>query len=77
MTGKVNEKAQRLITEGVRSGKAMNEILNTLPAEERLKVIDLFRNNLDIQRAVSIGTVQTATPNALVPQQQNQNALAR
>jgi hypothetical protein len=77
VTGKVNEKAQRLITEGVRSGKAMNEILNTLPAEERLKVVDLFRNNPDIQRAVSVGAVQYATPNALAPQQQNQNALAR
>jgi hypothetical protein len=77
VTGKVNEKAQRLITEGVRSGKAMNEILNTLPVEERLKVIDLFRNNPDVQRAVSIGTVQYATPNALAPQQQNVNALAR
>jgi hypothetical protein len=77
ITGKVNEKAQRLITEGVRSGKAMNEILNTLPAEERLKVVDLFRNNPDIQRAVSIGAVQSATPNALAPQQPNQNALAR
>jgi hypothetical protein len=77
VTGKVNEKAQRLITEGVRSGKAMNEILNTLPAEERLKVVDLFRNNPDVQRAVSIGAVQYATPNALAPQQQNQNALAR
>jgi hypothetical protein len=77
VTGKVNEKAQRLITEGVRSGKAMNEILNTLPAEERLKVIDLFRNNPDVQRAVSIGAVQYATPNALAPQQQNVNALAR
>ena len=77
VTGKVNEKAQRLITEGVRSGKAMNEILNTLPAEERLKVVDLFRNNPDIQRAVSVGAVQYATPNALAPKQQNQNALAR
>ena len=77
VTGKVNEKAQRLITEGVRSGKAMNEILNTLPAEERLKVVDLFRNNPDVQRAVSIGAIQTATPNALAPKQQNQNALAR
>ena len=77
VTGKVNEKAQRLITEGVRSGKAMNEILNTLPAEERLKVVDLFRNNPDIQRAVSVGAVQYATPNALAPQQQNKNALAR
>jgi hypothetical protein len=79
VTGKVNEKAQRLITEGVRSGKAMNEILNTLPAEERLKVVELFRNNPDIQRAVGIGAVQTFTPNALAPQQpqQNVNALAR
>ena len=77
VTGKVNEKAQRLITEGVRSGKAMNEILNTLPAEERLKVVDLFRNNPDVQRAVSVGAVQYATPNALAPKQQNQNALAR
>lgn len=77
VTGKVNEKAQRLITEGVRSGKAMNEILNTLPAEERLKVVDLFRNNPDIQRAVSVGAVQYATPNALAPKQPNQNALAR
>jgi hypothetical protein len=55
----------------------MNEILNTLPAEERLKVVDLFRNNPDVQRAVGIGAVQYATPNALAPQQQNQNALAR
>ena len=55
----------------------MNEILNTLPAEERLKVVDLFRNNPDIQRAVSIGAIQYATPNALAPQQPNQNALAR
>jgi hypothetical protein len=77
VTGKVNEKAQRLITEGVRSGKAMNEILNALPAEERLKVVELFRNNPDVQRAVSVGAVQYATPNALAPQQQNKNALAR
>jgi hypothetical protein len=77
VTGKVNEKAQRLITEGVRSGKAMNEILNTLPAEERLKVIELFRTSPELQRAVSIGAVQYATPNALAPQQPNQNALAR
>jgi hypothetical protein len=79
LTGKVNEKAQQLITEGVRTGKSMNEILNTLPAEERLKVIELFRTNPELQRAANIGAIQTVTPrtNNLAPTQQNQNALAR
>ena len=80
LTGKVNEKAQQLITEGVRTGKSMNEILNTLPAEERLKVIELFRTNPELQRAANIGAIQTVTPqapNRLAPTQQNQNALAR
>jgi hypothetical protein len=80
LTGKVNEKAQQLITEGVRTGKSMNEILNTLPAEERLKVIELFRTNPELQRAANIGAIQTVTPqapNRLAPAQQNQNALAR
>ena len=79
LTGKVNEKAQRLITEGARTGKSMNEILNTLPAEERLKIIELFRTNPELQRAANIGAIQTVTPrtNNLAPTQQNQNALAR
>ena len=80
LTGKVNEKAQQLITEGVRTGKSMNEILNTLPAEERLKVIELFRTSPELQRAANIGAIQTVTPqapNKLAPAQQNQNALAR
>lgn len=83
LTGRVNEKAQALITEGTRSGKAMNEILNTLPAEERIKAIkaltDAAKTNKDIQRAIASGAIMLTIPpaNALAPEQQNQNALAR
>lgn len=83
MFGKVNEKAQALITEGTRSGKAMNDILNTLPAEQRIKAIQAIteaaKTNKDIQRALTSSAIMFTTPpaNNLVPDQQNQNALAR
>jgi hypothetical protein len=83
LTGKVNEKAQALLTEGARSGKSMNEILNTFPAEERIKAVklltELAKTDKDLQRAITSGAIILTTPpaNALTPQQQNQNALAR
>ena len=83
MFGKVNEKAQALITEGTRSGKAMNEILDTLPAEQRIKAIQAIteaaKTNKDIQRALTSSAIMTTIPpaNALAPNQPNQNALAR
>lgn len=83
LTGKINTNAQRLITEGAKSGKAMNEILATLPAEERIKAIkvltDAAKTNKDIQRILTSSAVQTLTPaaNNLAPTQPNQNALAR
>jgi hypothetical protein len=83
LTGKVNEKAQTLLTEGARSGKAMNEILNTFPAEERIKAVklltELAKTDKDLQRAIASGAIMLTTPpaNALAPEQQNQNALAR
>jgi hypothetical protein len=83
LTGKVNEKAQALLTEGARSGKAMNEVLNTFPAEERIKAIklltELAKTDKELQRAITSGAISLTTPsaNALSPTQQNQNALAR
>jgi len=83
LTGKVNEKAQALLTEGARSGKAMNEVLNTFPAEERIKAVKLLRElaktDKELQRAIASGAIILTTPsaNALAPEQQNQNALAR
>ena len=83
LTGKVNEKAQALLTEGARSGKAMNEVLNTFPAEERIKAVklltELAKTDKELQRAIASGAIILTTPsaNALAPEQQNQNALAR
>jgi hypothetical protein len=83
LTGKVNEKAQALLTEGARSGKAMNEVLNTFPAEERIKAVklltELAKTDKDLQRAIASGAIVLTTPpaNNLAPTQQNQNALAR
>ena len=79
MEGKVNDKTLKLLSEGAKSGAAMNKILDTLPAEERLKVLNVLKSNAEFTRASTAAGVQTFTPpaNALAPEQQNQNALAR
>jgi hypothetical protein len=79
LTGKVNEKAQRLLSEGARTGKSMNEILNTFPAEERIKALKILENNPEFQRLFTPSAISLTTPpaNNLAPAQQNQNALAR
>jgi hypothetical protein len=79
LTGKVNEKAQALLTEGARSGKSMNEILNTFPAQERIKAFKILNANPELQRLLTPGAISLTTPpaNNLAPEQQNQNALAR
>jgi hypothetical protein len=79
LTGKINDKAQRLLSEGARSGKSMNEILDTFPAEERVKALRVFKDNPELQRLLTPSAVSLGTPpaNALAPEQQNQNALTR
>lgn len=79
MEGKVNDKTLKLLSEGAKSGAAMNKILDTLPAEERLKVLGVLKSNAEFTRASTAAGVQTFTPaaNNLAPEQQNQNALAR
>jgi len=68
-----------LLTEGARSGKSMNEILNTFPAQERIKAFKIINANPELQRLITPSAVSITTPpvNALAPEQQNQNALAR
>jgi hypothetical protein len=71
-------KVMAALVKGAESGKSMNEILNTLPADDRFKVLKAFK---DISSAAQSGTasiITTPPVNALAPQQQqNQNALAR
>lgn len=79
MEGKVNDKTLKLLSEGAKSGAAMNKILDTLPAEERLKVLNVLKSNAEFTRASTAAGVQTFTPatNNLAPAQPNQNALTR
>jgi hypothetical protein len=74
---KVNSKTIDVLANAAKSGKSMNEILNTLPADERIKVLKAFK---DISNVAQSGAASIITPpptNALAPEQRNQNALAR
>jgi hypothetical protein len=79
LEGKVSKKTIGILSDAAKTGKAMNEVLDTLPAEERIKAFDLLTKSKDWNRAVTSGAIMLTIPpaNALAPEQQNQNALAR
>ena len=79
LEGKVSKKTIGILSDAAKTGKAMNEVLDTLPAEERIKAFDLLTKSKDWNRAVTSGAIMFTTPpaNNLAPDQQNQNALAR
>lgn len=68
-------KTMKTLTEGFKSGKGTEELLSTLPAEQRMKVIELM------SQATAKGVPIYMNQNRLTPpeysQQSNQNALAR
>jgi hypothetical protein len=76
---KVNSKTVDILANAAKSGKSMNEILNTLPADDRIEVLKALKNasNLSGTRASVAGLTTPPPVNALAPEQQNQNALAR
>ena len=71
----LGQKTMKTLTEGFKSGKGTEELLSTLPAEERSKVIKLM------SQATAKGTPIYMNQNRLTPpeysEQPNQNALAR
>jgi hypothetical protein len=79
LEGKVSKKTIGILSDAAKTGKAMNEVLDTLPADERIKAFDLLTKSKDWNRAVTSGAIMFTIPpaNALAPDQQNQNALAR
>jgi hypothetical protein len=79
LEGKVSKKTIGILSDAAKTGKAMNEVLDTLPADERIKAFDLLTKSKDWNRAVTSGAIMLTIPpaNALAPTQQNQNALAR
>ena len=77
LENKVSSKTVDVLANAAKSGKSMNEILDTLPADERFKVLKALK---DISNVAQSGAASLITPpptNALAPEQQNQNALAR
>ena len=78
LENKVSDKTIDILANAAKSGKNMNEILNTLPADDRIQVLKALKNaaNLSGTRA-GVASLTTPPVNALAPEQQNQNALAR
>ena len=77
--GKVNQKTMDALIKGAENGKNMNDLLNTLPAEERVKVLKVLSNSKEWNAWVTrtAGAAATEPVNNLAPNEQNVNALAR
>lgn len=77
--GKVNQKTMDALVKAAESGKTMNELLAVIPAEDRVKVLKVFRNPKEWSSFITRGAAAMGTEsnNKLAPPNQNQNALAR
>ena len=75
LEGALGTKTMKTLTEGFKSGKSTEELLATLPAEQRNKVIQLMSQAT--AKAVPIYMKQNRLTPPEYPQEQNQNALAR
>lgn len=77
--GKVNQKTMDALIKGAENGKNMNQLLDTLPADERVKVLKVLANSKDWNAWVTraAGAAATEPVNNLAPGEQNVNALAR
>lgn len=71
----LGQKTMKTLTDGFKSGKGTEELLSTLPAEQRIKIIELM------SQATAKGVPIYMNQNRLTPpeysQEQNVNALAR
>jgi len=79
LEGKVETKITETIVKGLRNGKSANEILDTLPADDRFKVLKALKNSEEWNALTGVATERSVNKNKLAPEQQqdNQNALAR
>jgi hypothetical protein len=69
LENRVNKKVMKALTEGMRTGKTLNELLNVVPSAQRSEVLNVIQNDARMQRAITFGA------NALV-ETENRNALA-
>lgn len=77
--GKINQKTMDALVKAAQSGKNMNELLAVVPAEDRVKVLKVFRNTKDWNSFVTRGAASMGVENdnKLAPVIENRNALAK
>jgi hypothetical protein len=77
--GKINQKTMEALIKAAESGKNMNELLAVVPAEDRVKVLKVFRNAKDWNSFVTRGAASMGveSDNKLAPTIENKNALAK
>lgn len=63
LENKVNKKVMQTLTEGMRSGESLNNLLNTLPAKDRSAILKTIQSNPRLQSITGFGV------NALANQQ--------
>lgn len=72
LQGRVNDETIKALEKGMRSGKDLSTLLNTLPASERDAALRALRAN-----AKELGKISTFGVNALISGEENRNALAQ
>ena len=77
LEGKVETKITDTIIKGLKNGKSANELLDTLPADDRFKVLKLLKNSPEWNALTGVAADRATNRNKLAPEQINQNALAR
>jgi hypothetical protein len=77
LEGKVETRITETIVNGLKNGKSANEILDTLPADDRIKALKALKNSPEWNALTGVATERAINRNSLAPEQQNQNALAR
>ena len=77
LEGKVETRITETIVNGLKNGKSANEILDTLPADDRIKALKALKNSAEWNALTGVAAERAINRNSLAPEQQNQNALAR
>jgi hypothetical protein len=77
LEGKVETRITETIVNGLKNGKSANEILDTLPADDRIKALKALKNSTEWNALTGVAAERAINRNSLAPEQQNQNALAR
>ena len=77
LEGKINTKVMKTLEEGMRSGKSLAKLIDTLPAEDRTLVLRLLKSRTGT-RAATFGTNALARdPSFDTEAYNNRNALAQ